>query len=230
MPFASMSNMLHAASHSLARTELTYIAFRLACLDTRERLELAVQLDLCPERNFGFLTEVPFLKNVPAQVQLDLLLTTWARHLTPVPVAASLLDESVVYAACETAARLIRSEPDVARRFLHRGPIHCNRLIDHHLADQIQQLHLNFAQEGLFLLLSQFQDIPPREAVPLKREHGLEDDTVECLFDVLGRWYLTPEMFTQATGLLTRVETEQLSVLLQTAGCLHALPSTSDPR
>ena len=218
--------MLNAASQTLARTELTYIAFRLACLDTRERLELAVQLDLCPERNFGFLTEVPFLRNVPAQIQLDLLLETWSRHLTPIPQPASLLDESVVYAACETAARLIRTEPDVARRFLHRGPVQCGSLLDIHLADQLQHLHLSFAQEGLFLLLSQFQDIPPLEAVPLKRDHGLQDDAADCLFDVLGRWYLTPQVLTHATGLLTRVETEQMGVLLQAAGCLHPLPAT----
>jgi len=216
--------MLHNASISLGRTELTYIAFRLACLDTRERLELAVQLDLCPERNFGFLTEVPFLRNVPAQIQLELLLQTWARHLTPVPQPANLLDESVVYAACEAAARLIRSEPEVARRFLNRGPIHCSSVLNVQLADQLQQLHLNFAQEGLFLLLSQFQDIPPLEAVPLKRDQGISEGATDCLFDVLGRWHLSWDALTHANGLLTRVETEQLGSLLQAAGCLYHLP------
>lgn len=216
--------MLHNATISFARTELTYIAFRLACLDTRERLELAVQLDLCPERNFGFLTEIPFLKNVPAQIQLELLLHTWSRHLTPVPVPANLLDESVVYAACEAAARLIRTEPDVARRFLNRGPIHCNSVLNSALADQLQQLHLNFSQEGLFLLLGQFQDIPPLEAVPLKQEQGIHESATDCLFDVLGRWHLSAETLSHANGLLTRVETEQLGSLLQAAGCLHQIP------
>ncbi|WP_437228266.1 hypothetical protein SH661x_000810 [Planctomicrobium sp. SH661] len=215
-----MADMLKVATTSLARTELAYIAFRLACLDTRERLELAIQLDLCPERNFGFLTEVPFLKNVPAQVQLDLLMETWARHITPITQPANLLDESVVYAACETAARLIRSEPEVARRFLNRGPIQCSYVLDAKLADSLQQLHIHFAQEGLFLLLSQFQDIPPLEAVPLKRENGFSDGATDCLFDVLGRWYVSSRMLTRAQGLLTRVEIEQMGSLLNTARCL----------
>jgi len=214
-----MHTMLRVSSKSLPRTEITYIAFRLACLDTRERLELAVQLDLCPERNFGFLTEVPFLKNVPAQVQIDLLLETWARHITPVPQPASLLDESVVYAACETAANLIRTEPEVARRFLNRGPVACSHPVDDRLADTLQKLHLEFAQQGLFLLLSQFQDIPPLEAVPLKRDQGFEEGAIDCLFDVLGRWYVSPEMLTRAAGLLTRVETEQLGSLFNLARC-----------
>ncbi|WP_437187129.1 hypothetical protein SH668x_000511 [Planctomicrobium sp. SH668] len=215
--------MLNVASQSLARTEITYIAFRLACLDTRERLELAVQLDLCPERNFGFLTEVPFLKNVPAQIQLELLFQTWAKHITPIPQPATLLDESIVYAACETAARMIRSEPDVVRRFLNRGPIHCSQIVNNDLAKKLQVLHTQFSQAGLFLLLSQFQDIPPLEAVPLKQDYGFEGDSTECLLEVLGRWYVSPAMVHESNGLLTRVEAEQLGALLRIAGCTRGM-------
>jgi hypothetical protein len=214
-----MAGMLTIASLSLPRTELVYVAFRLACLDTRERLELAIQLDLCPDRNFGFLTEVPFLRNVPAQVQMDLLLETWSRHVTPIPSPASLLDESILYAAAETAARLIRTDPDVARRFLHRGPVNSTSILDATYADQLQKLHVQFAQQGQFLLLSQFQDIPPAEAVPLKQEYGIAQEACDCLFDVLGRWYVSPNMLDRASGLLTRVETEQLGSLLQSARC-----------
>jgi hypothetical protein len=211
--------MLALAAKTLPRTELVYIAFRLACLDTRERLELAVQLDLCPERNFGFLTEVPFLRNVPAQVQLDLLMETWERHVTPLAQQATLLDESVLYAACETAARLIRSEPDVARRFLSRGPIQCTAELNDACADSLQKLHLAFAHEGLFLLLSQFQDIPPAEAARLKQHHGLAEDACDCLFDVLGRWNVSAQLLARSRDLLTRVEAEQLGSLLNAARC-----------
>jgi len=215
--------MLVIGPRTLPRTELVYIAFRLACLDTRERLELALQLDLCPERNFGFLTEVPFLRNVPAQVQLDLLTDTWSRHLTPIPEPATLLDESVIYAACEAAARLIRLEAEVARRFLCRGPIECGSELTPPLADNLQRLQTSVVQQGLFLLLSQFQDIPPMEAVPLKEVHGLTDEASECLFDVLGRWYVSPSILSRTNGLLTRVETEQLGSLLTAARCAQHL-------
>jgi len=211
--------MLIIGPRTLPRTELTYVAFRLACLDTRERLELAIQLDVCPERNFGFLTEVPFLRNVPAQVQLSLLLETWARHLTPIPQQATLLDESIVYSVCESAARLIRTESEIARRFLCRGPIECTSQIDKKIADHLQRLQTTFVQEGLFLLLSQYQDIPPLKAVPLKEKQGLTAGSYECLFDVLGRWYVSTEMLAHAEGLLTRVEVEQLGSLLNAARC-----------
>lgn len=214
-----MPRMLVLAPHILPATELTYAAFRLALLDTRERLELAHQLDLNPERNFGFLTEVPFLRNVPAQVQIDLLLQTWARHLDRRRYFATLIDESVVYSVCETAARVIRTEPEIARRFLARGPQTWTAELNSKAADSLQKLHLNFARDGLFLMLSQFQDIPPRDAVPLKEKYGIRSSACECLFDVLGRWYASPDLLTRTPGLLTRVETEQLGSLLLAARC-----------
>lgn len=214
-----MATMLVLAPHTLPPSDLTYAAFRLALLDTRERLELAHQLDLNPDRNFGFLTEVPFLRNVPAQVQIDLLLLTWSRHADRRRHFASLIDESVVYSVCETAARMIRTEPEIARRFLTRGPQVWPGLLDGRTADALQRLHLGFARDGLFLMLSQFQDIPPQEAVPLKEKYGIRDAACECLFDVLGRWYASPEILTRTGGLLTRVETEQLGSLLSASGC-----------
>ncbi|WP_437191826.1 hypothetical protein [Planctomicrobium sp. SH527] len=214
--------MLVITPRTLPRTELAYVAFRLACLDTRERLELALQLDICPDRSFGFLTEVPFLRNVPAQVQLALLMETWSKHLTPVPQPASLLDEAILYAACECAARIIRTETEVARRFMSRGPIECQSRIDKKLAENLQSLQTTHVQEGLFLLLSQFQDIPPVEAVPLKQQHGLTPEIYECLFEVLGRWYVSSEMLSMANGLLTRVEIEQLGSLLNAARCTQS--------
>ncbi|HWL10270.1 MAG TPA: hypothetical protein VNQ76_17835 [Planctomicrobium sp.] len=144
---------------------------------------------------------------------------TWAKHLTPIPHQATLLDESIIYSICESAARLIRTETDIARRFLHRGPIECSSSVDKILADQLQKLQTQFVQDGLFLLLSQFQDIPPLQAVPLKQEYGLTEDSCECLIEVLGRWYVSTEMLPLADGLLTRVEIEQLGSLLNAARC-----------
>ncbi len=222
MNFANMPAMLSISPRKFPRTELSYMAFRLACLDTRERLELALQLDVCPDRNFGFLTEVPFLRNVPAQVQLSLLIETWSRHATPIPHQATLLEEAVIYAACESAARLVRTDPETARRFLCRGPIECFHPIKRPLADSLQQLQTNFVQDGLFLVLSQYQDIPPAQAVPLKEQNGLREAEYQCLFDVLGRWYVSLETLPLADGLLTRVEIEQLASLLNAARCAKA--------
>ena len=214
--------MLLIASTPLPRSEYVYTACRLACLDLRERLELAHQLDLNPERNFGFLTEVPFLRNVPAQVQMELLLNCWSRHVDVEQHLANLLDESILYAVCETAARMIRTEPEICRRLLSRGPRECRMNLTPSLADALQALHLNFARDGLFLLLTQFQDLPPAEAEALKSKYGLNNGAEQCLLDVLGRWFVDPAVLKKSDGLLTRVETEQLGTLLEASRCCRA--------
>jgi hypothetical protein len=56
-----------------------------------------------PDFTAGYLSEVPFLEQVPLPVEVDLLADTWARHRKPDFVEASLLDAAIVYSACETA-------------------------------------------------------------------------------------------------------------------------------
>ena len=43
---------------------------------TRQRMALADQIDDPAEPEYGYLTQVPFLRHVPPQVQLDLLVET----------------------------------------------------------------------------------------------------------------------------------------------------------
>lgn len=205
--------MITFASQELPYTERVYIAFRIAFLETQERLALAEQLELESHRTFGFLTQVPFLRNVPAQVQLDLLLDTWDRHLAKAVSRATYLDEAILYAACETAANLIRAEPQHARRLLEVGPLPSSASLDDKLADQIQQMHLTFAGEGHFLLISQFQDLSPEEADPLKAAAGIINGRCDSLFDALGRWHVRQGFENRACGLLTEQEIERLSTL-----------------
>ena len=73
--------MLTICSDPLPRTDLTYAAFRASFHETLERLVLSRQFDQDPWQAFGFLTQVPFLKSVPPQVQLDLLSETWYRQV-----------------------------------------------------------------------------------------------------------------------------------------------------
>jgi hypothetical protein len=54
---------------------------------------------------------VPFLMGVPPHVQLDLLADTWSKHTSKDKHEASLIDESVIYAAGETAARIAEEDP-----------------------------------------------------------------------------------------------------------------------
>jgi hypothetical protein len=195
--------VLTISNDVLPQTSLSYLAFRIAFRETLERIALADQVGCDPHEAFGFLTEVPFLRTVPAHVQIDLLAATWAKHVACETVEADLVDEAVLYAACETSARIVESEPDIVECYLAGGPVDAIPSADSLLAAELRSLHLNLASEGDFLLVSQFEDLPPEEAAPLKAKFGLTDAKLEPLFDVLGRWYLTPEFLGNLTGLLT---------------------------
>ncbi|MEM9702902.1 MAG: hypothetical protein AAF907_10725, partial [Planctomycetota bacterium] len=156
--------MLQIADTKLPHTVLCYVAFRAAFHDTLERIAVHDRHDGDPHARFGFLTEVPFLRCVPAHIQLDLLAATWSRHAAHDPHEADLVDEAVLYAACETAGRLCAEEPATVARYLAGGPIDVTLAVDGLLADELRALHLGLAGEGDFLTISQFEDCPPAES------------------------------------------------------------------
>ncbi|MBT5018887.1 hypothetical protein OAF98_05445 [Planctomicrobium sp.] len=203
--------MIKFADKYLPYSERVYIAFRIAFLETQERLVLAEQLDLGSHRAFGFLTHVPFLKSVPAQVQLDLLLDVWDKHLSKEDYSSNYLDEAIVYAACETAAHLMKSEPEHAQRLISCGPLQSSFELSGKSATQFQELHLDFAGEGHYLLLSQCQDLSPEESSEFKNKYGVITGKSDCLFDALSRWHVASGFEDRACGLLTDEEVRTLS-------------------
>lgn len=212
-----MGTMLKICNDLLADSDAAYLAFRLSCRDTLERMLLAEQADHEGEAPYGYLTEVPFLRNVPPQVQIDLLAGTWKRHAAAETVAGTLVDESVIYAACETAARLIGADRDTAERLLAEGPRGVALPPTPEAVQQIHALHLDLSNEGNFLLISQFQDIPPTEARILKSRFGLPEEACESMFDVLGRWHASADFATNAAGLLSAREIRRSHALLESA-------------
>jgi len=206
MHLASMGNMLTICNEPLAISETVYIAFRLACCDTLERMGLAEQIDEPCESNFGYLTQVPFLRHVPPQVQLDVLVETWRKHTSNDTIAGDMLDESVIYAVCETASHLVATDSSTAARWLSQGPIEIADKPSLRMSREIQAVHLDLANEGDFLLISQFQDIPTDEALLLKTKFGLDPAACEPMFDVLGRWHVGSDFARRAGGLLNSVE------------------------
>ncbi|MGH7199658.1 MAG: hypothetical protein ACREJB_03575 [Planctomycetaceae bacterium] len=205
--------MLHIETRPLPQTSLSYLAFRVAFHETLERLTLARQMgeeDGC----FGYLTEAPFLRGVPPQVQLDVLADTWSRHTARERFAATVIDEAVIYAACETAAFLAEEEPAGLRGFLRGGPLKVHLQPGPFLAAELRSLHLNLPGDGDFLLLTQFEDLPPREARRMKRHFGLKRSRCEPLFDLLGRWHVAPGLSERLIGLLTPREIARASDLV----------------
>ncbi len=64
MGFAKVAFMLTIGDDLLPQTDLTYFAFRVAFCDTLERITLAEQARMGHDVSLGYLTEVPFLRNV----------------------------------------------------------------------------------------------------------------------------------------------------------------------
>ena len=67
-------------------------------------------------------------------------------------------------------------------------------------------IDLDLANEGDFLLISQFQDIPPDEARPLKRKFELDESACDVMFELLARWYVSPHFASRAEGFLNAAE------------------------
>jgi hypothetical protein len=208
-------DMLTISNDVLPNSDLAYLAFRVAFFDTLERISLADQVGMQPDASFGFLTEVPFLRYVPPHVQLDLLLSTWAKHVDPAGYKGDLVDESVIYAACETAARVVKTEQSTAKRFFRNGPRPVALTITRQTSNDLEALHFNLSNQGDFLLISQFLDIPPDEARPLKAKFGINEQACECMFDVLGRWYVSPSFRGNAASLLTLTELDRAANVLR---------------
>lgn len=206
--------MLSIASDILPQTGLSYVAFRIACCETLERITLARQVGGIVD-GFGFLTEVPFLQAVAPPVQLDLLAETWAKHLSEIAEEATLLDESVIYAVCETASQLVNHQPKTVKSFLEKGPLEIDLRIDYQLAANLQNLHLNLSNAGDFLMISQFEDLPPDEARSLKEQFGLDENRLEPMFEVLGRWHPRPEFLENLQGLLLPKEIQRMGRVLK---------------
>lgn len=193
--------MLRFGSDILPNTPVTYLAFRLAFQSTYERILLARQIESL-DANFGYLTEVPFLLGVAPQVQLDILATTWNRHVSPRNYDAGIVDECVVYAACESAASLIENEPYLLPEFLHEGPREFDLSSDAALTAQLRSLHTTVASDDDFLLISQFEDLAPDEAAQLKARFGLDLQRLDQLFELLGRWHVSPQFIANLEHLL----------------------------
>lgn len=198
--------MLQISTDTLPQTCLSYVAFRVAFKETLERIALAQQIDDDGVGCFGYLTEVPFLSAVAPHVQLDLLAETWAKHLCDVEIPATLVDESVVYAACETAARIAEREPDEFLRLLKGGPLDVELETDHFLSSELRNIHLNLSNDGDFLMISQFEDMDPELARRKKKELNLKEESFEPMFEVLGHWTISADFLSNLDGLLSEKE------------------------
>lgn len=208
--------MIFVNDAKLPQTQASFLAFRIAFQETRERILLARQFPDCPQDGFGYLTEVPFLESVSPVVQLDLLAKTWQRHLSNDSFQGTLLDEAVIYAACERAAWCVENESmGVIRRYLQGGPVCTDLPPGREWSRDFRGLHLDVSSDADFLLISQFEDMSPEDAAEMKKDWGVDQERLEPLFDVLGEWHASPDMRTNLQGLLSQPEIESFYELFR---------------
>jgi hypothetical protein len=209
-----MESMLHINQKQLPRTVLSYLSFRIAGMATLQFIELSRQMPDVSMDCQGFLTEVPFLREVPPHVQIELLAETWNKHVAEKPYEATLVDESVIYAACETASYIVQNNPELVASLLGGGPLDVQLETDQALAESLQQLHLDLANEGDFLLISQFLDMPPEESSEWKQRYGLEESDIDTMFEALSRWHISAEVESNLSGLFSPEEIRKTLPLL----------------
>ena len=208
--------MLTCYGHSvrLPRSDLAYLAFRLALQETLSDIELHLDLEEEPNPPVGYLTEVPFLEQVPLPVQVDLLAEAWARHRVTDPVEASLLDAAVVYAACVTAGRVIDDMPDVAVAWLRDGPRKVGPRIIRRASVRLDEMFEQFWDDRDFLLIDEWQDLPPDHAQRVKELLRLPDEVLEPMYEALQLWRVSPDVGAKLKGLMTEAEIQEALPLL----------------
>ncbi|NLX99707.1 MAG: hypothetical protein GXY83_26725 [Rhodopirellula sp.] len=220
--------MLTCYGHTvrLPQSDLAYVAFRLALQETLTDIEIH-DLEEEPDYPVGYLSEVPFLEQVPLPVQVDLLADTWARHRKPDLVEASLLDAAIVYTACETAGRIINDSPEVAVAWLHDGPRKVPSRIIKRASHQLEELFDEFWDDRDFLLIEQFQDLSPDHARYIKTMLRLPDEVIEPMYAALERWNVSPHVAANLVGLLANAEIQDAMPVLE-AGVRRPCKSATD--
>jgi hypothetical protein len=190
----------------LPQSDLSYVGFRLAALDTLCQMDICQGLDDEDDFLFGYLNEVPFLAQVVSVVQLDLLAHVWRRHRDATLHQASLLDAAIVYAAFRTAGRVISDEWKLARLWLKAGPQQVRCTLGGHAHQKLMNLFFDFWDDVDFLSIDELQDLTPEHAKAVREMMRLHDGAFEQMEEVLMRSRASSAVLTNLEGLLTGAE------------------------
>jgi hypothetical protein len=197
----------------LPQSDLAYVGFRLAALDTLCQMDVSQDLDE-DDSPFGYLVEVPLLAQVAPVVQMDLLADVWKRHRDVTLYEASLLDAAAVYAAFRTAARVIHDEPEIARQWLKGGPRQVRCKFGNRIHERFWNLFFEFWDDVDFLSLSELQDLTPEHARAIRELMRLHDGAFDLMEEVLMRCRASPAVLANLAELLTGTEIQGYGRLL----------------
>src|SRR5262245_35186248 len=166
----------------LPQSDLAYVGFRLAALDT------LCQMDACrgsdDEDISGYLAEVPILEQVAPAVQVDLLAGVWHRHQAAELHEASLLDAAIVYAAFCTAGGVLNDEFALAKAWLRAGPRSLGCRLTRRTPARLREQFFEFWDDEDFLSLSELQDLAPEHARRVQELMRWSDETIREVEEV----------------------------------------------
>lgn len=192
----------------LKNSLLTHAAFRLCALNALDQLRRFVA---DPElRDFGYLSELPLLRETAPQVQLDLLAGVWKKGCDAKLYPPSIVDECVLHTVFERAVALILTQPVAAQGVLSGG-IHPVAPEDFTwLPVRMRTLQLTLP------LPTSIRAAQVVESVESARGGGYNGVPAgptprDQLFEVLGRWRVNRNLAWSFDGLLTTSEILEMS-------------------
>jgi hypothetical protein len=96
--------------------------------------------------------------------------------------------------------------PEVAGAWLQGGPRKVSARIIKRRSHRLEELFEAFWDDQDFLLIEEFQDLPPDPARQIKDMLRLPDEVIEPMYAALERWYVSPNVAENLVGLLTDAE------------------------
>ncbi len=195
--------------YQLKNSLLTYSAFRIAALDALQRLR-----EPSDDSDSGYLSELPLLREVAPQVQMELLSSTWKKGCSARLYPPTVVDECVLHCVFERSVEMILSQTDTAKDFLASGPKEVGPEDFVWLPVRIRTLHLTLP------LPKSVAAAQPCQVVDSGRQAGYNEVPVgptprDQLFEVLGRWRVNRNLAWNFDGLLTTTEILELTQILR---------------
>ncbi len=198
----------------LAKNDLVHLAFLFSLHETIAEIEILADIDDGEDLPSGFLVEVPFLQQVPLEVQVELLAETWSRYRCSKQIEATLLDAAVVYAAFMTAARIVNDEPELALAWLADEGRKLNHQFLRRARERFEEMFDSWWDDRDFLMLEDFQDMPPEQAQLIKTMLRLPNEMIQPMFDVLERGRVSTDVGEKLEGLLAPEKIQDVVLIL----------------
>ena len=112
--------------------------------------------------------------------------------------------------------------PEVAVAWLQGGPRKVPPRIIKRAPQRLEELFEAFWDDEDFLLIEEFQDLPPDHARQIKDMLRLPDEAIEPMYAALERWNVSANVAANLAGLMTDAEIREAMPLLEAGVRRHS--------